>query len=218
MNYQWLGFTEMHPIVEFHDIRAEKHKSDRYLGLVEGSLAAPFAGAGGALMGQFRVEGHPDHLVLLRGYPSMPARRKTLGAFHAGPDWQRHRAEATGLVRDTSVILTRTLAASSATRPLRAGDGYTAIVSELRFAEQLGNYHLWLRLMLRKAGLDPLAAFATLESVNDVPSVPVVRNKTHHIALVPQSGDVPQLPPELRDMLRYPPEILSLSPAPALVW
>ena len=66
--------------------------------------------------------------------------------------------------------------------------------------------------------LDPLAAFATLESVNDVPAVPVVRNKTHHIALVPQSGNVPQLPPELRDMLRYPPEVLSLSPAPSLVW
>jgi hypothetical protein len=218
MNYQWLGLSELMAIVEFHDIRAEKHKSDKYLGLVEGPLAAPFAGAGGALMGQFRVEGHPDRLVLMRGYPSMLARRKTLAAFHGGPDWQRHRAEATGLVRDASVILTRSLAASSATRPLRTGDSYTAIVSELRFAEQLGNYHLWLRLMLRKAGFDPLAAFATLESVNDVPSVPVVRNKTHHIALVPQTGNVPQLPPELRDMLRYPAEILSLSPAPALVW
>jgi len=218
MNYQWLGYSEMLPIVEFHDIRAEKHKSDRYLGLVEGPLAVPFVGAGGTLMGQFRVDSHPDRLILLRGFPSMLARRKTLAAFHGGPDWQRHRAEATGLVRDASVILTRSLAASSATRPLRPGDGYTAIVSELRFAEQLGNYHLWLRLLLRKTGVDPLAAFATLESVNDVPAVPVVRNRTHHIALVPQGGGVPHLPPELRDMLRYPAEILSLSPAPALVW
>ena len=84
MNYQWLGLSELHPIVEFHDIRAEKHKSDRYLGLVEGPLAAPFVGAGGALMGQFRVDGHPDRLVLLRGFPSMLARRKTLAAFHGG--------------------------------------------------------------------------------------------------------------------------------------
>ena len=67
-------------------------------------------------------------------------------------------------------------------------------------------------------GLDPLAAYATLESVNDVPAVPVVRNRTHHIALVPEAGSVPQLPPELRDMLRYPPETLHLAPAPALVW
>jgi len=218
MNYQWPGLNERLPIVEFHDIRAETHKSDRYLGLVEGPLAAPFAGAGGALLGQFRVDGHPDRLVLLRGYASVPDRRRTLAAFHAGADWQRHRAEATGLVRDHGVILTRSLAASNATRPLRSGDGCTAIVSELRFAEQLGNYHLWLRLLLRKAGLDPLAAYATLESVNDVPAVPVVKNRTHHIALLPQGGGVPQLPAELRDMLRHRPEILGLSPAPALVW
>jgi hypothetical protein len=218
MNYQWLGIGEMHPIVEIHDIRAEKHKSDRYLGLVEGPLAAPFVGAGGALMGQFRVESHPDRLVLLRGYPSMPARRKALAAFHASPDWARHRAETTGLVHDTSVLLTRTLAPSSGTRPMRTGESYVAILSELRFAEQLGNYHLWLRLHLRKAGLDPVAAYATLESVNDVPAVPVVRNRTHHVALLPRTGDVPQLPGELRNMLRYAPEILGLSPAPALVW
>ena len=41
MNYQWPCYGELHPIVEFHEIRAEKHKSDRYLGLVEGPLAAP---------------------------------------------------------------------------------------------------------------------------------------------------------------------------------
>ena len=75
-----------------------------------------------------------------------------------------------------------------------------------------------LRLLMRKAGIDPVAAFATLESVNDVPSMPVIRNRTHHIALLPQGGGVPHLPSELRDMLRFPPEILSLSPVPALVW
>jgi hypothetical protein len=48
--------------------------------------------------------------------------------------------------------------------------------------------------------------------------VPVIKNRTHHIALVPDSGGVPQLPAELRGMLRYAPEILSLAPAPSLVW
>jgi hypothetical protein len=218
MNYQWLGLTELLPIVEFHDIRAEKGNADRYLEIVEGALAASFVGAGGAMMGQFKVENHPDRVVLLRGFPSMLARRKALQMYLKSGGWQANRAALSGFERHNSVILTRTLSASSASRPLRPGDAYTAIVSELRFAEQLGNYHLWLRLLLRKAGIDPLAAFATLESVNDVPAVPVVRNKTHHIALVPQGNGVPPLPPELRDMLRFPPEILALSPAPALVW
>jgi hypothetical protein len=218
MNYQWLGLNELHPIVEFHDIRAEKHKADNYLSLVEGPLAAPFAGAGGALMGQFRVDGHPDRIVLLRGFSSMLQRRRANETYLKSREWQANRATLSGWERDKSVILARTLAPSSGTRPMRTGESYIAIVSELRFAEQLGNYHLWLRLMLRKAGLDPVAAYATLESVNDVPAVPVVRNRTHHIALVPQTGDVPQLPPDLRNMLRHAPEILSLSPAPALVW
>jgi hypothetical protein len=218
MNYQWLGLTEMLPIVEFHDVRAENFKANNYLALVEGPLAAPFVGAGGTMMGQFRVDNHQDRVVLLRGFPSMLARRKALHTYQKSSEWQANREAVSGLVRDNSVILTRSLANSSGSRPLRPGEGCTAIVSELRFAEQIGNYHLWLRLLLRKAGLDPVAAFATLESVNDVPSVPVVRNRTHHIALVPQGGGVPPLPPELRDMLRFPAEILSLSPAPALVW
>ena len=218
MNYQWLGQTDALPIVEFHDIRAENDRADSYLALIEGPLAAPFAAAGGGLMGQFRVAGHPDRIMLLRGFASMPARRRASETYLKSSEWRANRAALLEQERQSSVILTRTLAPSSGTRPLRIGEGYTAIVSELRFAEQLGGYHLWLRLMLRKAGLDPLAAYATLESVNDVPAVPVVKNRTHHIALVPESGSVPQLPPELRDMLRYPPEILHLAPAPALVW
>ena len=67
---------------------------------------------------------------------------------------------------------------------MRPGEPLTALISELRFPEQIGNYHLWLRLLLRKAGIDPLAAFATLEAVNDVPAVPVVRNRSQHIALM----------------------------------
>jgi len=73
-------------------------------------------------------------------------------------------------------------------------------------------------LLLRKAGLDPLAAFATLEAANDVPAVPVLRNRTHHIALLPAGGKVPDLPPELRNALRFSPEILELEPALSLVW
>ena len=77
---------------------------------------------------------------------------------------------------------------------------------------------LWLRLLLRKAGMDPVAAFATLEAVNDVPAVPVVKNRSQHIALMRSSGPPPELPPELRGMVRYAPEILMLEPALSLVW
>jgi hypothetical protein len=216
MSYQWIGLTEMLPIVEFHDIRTEQGSSGKYLELVEGQLATPFAQAGGIMLGQFRVANHQERLVLLRGFASSESRHRTLAAFHRSHAWQARRAEGSALVRDASVMLTRTLAPAG--RPqLAASASPTAIVSEIRFAEHLGDYHLGLRHWLSAAGIDPLAAFATLESVNDVPAVPVVRHRTHHITLLPR-GSLPVLPPDLRALLRFSPEILELTRAPALVW
>lgn len=218
MNFQWFGQNVPCPIVEFHDLRTEKFRSDRYLELVEDRLTAPMLAAGGVPLGQFRVENHPDRVILLRGFQGTEARRRALTAFHAGPDWTRHRAEAANLLRDERVLLTRAVVPADGLRSRRPGEQLVAMISELKFPEQVGNYHLWLRLLLRKAGMDPIAAFATLEAVNDVPAVPVVRHRSHHVALMRIGGRVPELPPELRGMVRYPAEILTLEPASALVW
>jgi hypothetical protein len=218
MNVPWMGAPTPCPIVEFHDVRTEKFRSDAYLSLVENRLIPPLLAAGAFDLGHFSVESHPDRLVLLRGFTSMGARRRALTAFHAGESWQAHRADAAALVRNVDVILTRTIAPADGVRMIRAGETLTAVISEVRFPEQLGNYHLWLRLLLRKAGMDPVLAFATLEAVNDVPAVPIVRNRSQHIALVRGRGPTPQLPPELRGMLRFSPEVLTLQPALSLVW
>src|SRR4051812_7697055 len=99
MNYQWMTAAAACPIVEFHDVRTEKFRSDKYLALLEGRLAAPVMAAGGVELGHFRIDGPPDRLVLLRGFASMAARRKALTAFHAGADWAACRAEAASLVK-----------------------------------------------------------------------------------------------------------------------
>lgn len=218
MNFQWLNQATPCPVVEFHDIRCEKFRTDKYLGLVENGLAVPLAMAGASSLGQFRVENHPERVILVRGFASMPARRRALMQFHASEEWDAHRSTLADLVRDESVLLTRAIRPEEGIRPIRPGEAITALISEVRFPEQIGNYHLWLRLFLRKAGLDPLASFATLEHVNDVPAVPVVRHRSQHIALLPGGGGIPALPTELRNMLRFPPETLRLEPAVALVW
>jgi hypothetical protein len=218
MNFHWISQSAACPVVEFHDIRTEKFKTDKYLTLVEKRLVPSFMAAGGQVLGQFRVDNHPDRLILLRGFTGMTARRQALTAFYGGPDWAAHRAEAVTLLRHTRVTLSRAIAPAEGIKPVRPDERLTAIISEVRFPEQIGNYHLWLRLLLRKAGLDPVAAFATLEAVNDVPAVPVVKNRSYHIALLRSGGRPPELPPELRAMLRYTPEILELEPAFALVW
>ena len=218
MNFHWINQSAACPVVEFHDIRTEKFKTDKYLTLVEKRLQPAFMATGGQVLGQFRVDNHPDRLILVRGFASMTARRQALTAFHGGQDWAVHRSEAATLLRDQRVTLTRSIVPADGIKPIRPEERLTAMISEVRFAEQIGNYHLWLRLLLRKAGLDPVAAFATLEAVNDVPAVPVVKNRSQHIALLRSGGRVPELPPELRAMVRYAPEILELEPAFALVW
>jgi hypothetical protein len=218
MNYQWLNRSAACPVVEFHDIRTEKFRSDKYLSLVEDRLTAPLVAAGVVSLGQFRVENHPDWLFVMRGFASMPARRKALTAFHVSETWAAHRRESSDLVRNEQVMLMRSIAPAEGVRPNRPGEQLVAMISEVRFPEQIGNYHLWLRLLLRKAGMDPLAAFATLEAVNDVPAVPVVKNRSQHVVLMRSSGPPPELPSELRGMLRFAPEILGLEPALSLVW
>jgi hypothetical protein len=218
MNFHWISQSAPCPVVEFHDIRTEKFKADTYLTLIEKRLQPAFMASGGQVLGQFRVDDHPDRLIVVRGFAGMTARRQALTAFHAGPDWAAQRAEAAALLREQRVSLTRSIVPADGIKPIRPEERLTAVISEVRFSEQIGNYHLWLRLLLRKAGLDPVAAFATLEAVNDVPAVPVVKNRAQHIALLRSGGRAPELPPELRAMVRYAPEILVLEPAFALVW
>jgi len=218
MNFQWMNQNTACPVVEFHDIRTEKFRADKYLCLVETRFAPALTAAGVSTLGQFRVENHPDRLLLLRGFAGMAGRRRALTAFHASPDWTAQRAESASLLKEQQVMLTRAIAPADGVRPIRRQERLTLVISELRFPEQIGNYHLWQRLLLRKEGLDPLAAFATLEAVNDVPAVPVVKNRAQHFALLPNDGKPPEWPTELRGMLRYAPEILTLEPAYSLVW
>ena len=217
MNFQWMGQSGPCPIVEFHDIRSEAGAREQILDRHE-QLAPALAAAGAADLGRFRVTGHPERLMVMRGFAGMEQRRQALGEFYAGAVWGSYRYAAAIETRDQAVILTRAVKPADGIRPIRLDTcGWVALISELRFAEQIGNYHLWLRLLLRKAGLDPVAAFATLEAHNDVPAVPVVKHRTQHIAMM-RAGRVPELPPELRGMLRFAPEVLQLEPALSLVW
>lgn len=204
MNAHWTEAGRTWPLIEFHDLSCEP-----------GGLEAMIEAAG--LVGTeafFEIAGQPDRLIMIRGFAGMESRRELLTRLHAGPAWTERRRRSADLLRDGSVRLVRTL---NPDQGLKLGWGArprpcVALVSDLRFAEQIGNYHLWLRLLLRKAGLDPVASFATLEAENDVPAVPVRRYRSEHIAFVSPDGAVPDLPRELRGMLRSPLEILRLEP------
>ncbi|MEQ1900964.1 MAG: hypothetical protein ABL866_09545 [Devosia sp.] len=204
MNAHWTEAGRTWPLIEFHDLRCERGGREAMIGVAGLAGTESF----------FSVMGEPDRLVMIRGFSGMDARREVLTQIHAGPAWAERRRSYADLLREGSVRLVRTL---SPERNLNLGGGArplpcVALVSDLRFPEQIGNYHLWLRLLLRKAGLDPIASFATLEAENDVPSVPVRRYRSEHVGFVATDAAVPELPRELRAMLRSPPEILRLEP------
>jgi hypothetical protein len=195
------------PIVEFHQVVAEPG---------HGAEMLEIAAQSGPVLGLYRVGGPVERVVALRGYADPGHRARVLGGLHARPDWPAIRRRRADLAREESVHLMRAITPEGGlslyprARPVLPA---LALISDLRFPEQIGNYHLWLRLFLRMEGLDPLASLATLEMENDIPAEPVVRYHTEHIALLPAKGDVPPLPPELRAMLRSPPQVLRLEPA-----
>jgi hypothetical protein len=211
MSVQWVQNSvqagQACPIVEFHEVLAEPGYGPEMLEI---------AAKSGPLLGLYRVGGPTERLVALRGYADSGHRARVLGDLHARPDWPAIRRRRADLARAESVHLMRAITPEGGL-PLypraRPASATMALISDLRFAEQIGSYHLWLRLFLRMEGLDPLASLATLEMENDIPAEPVVRYRTEHIALLPANGEVPPLPPELRAMLRSPPQVLRLEPA-----
>jgi hypothetical protein len=205
VSFQWVNAGAECPIVEFDDVRAERGRSDELVALAQEA---------GPLLGLYRVQGQAERLLALRGYAGIFERQEALASLRRHPGWAELRRRRADVARDQSVHLMRAITPSTGIRRRPDTDAapVAAFLSDLRYPEQIGSYHLWLRLYLRKAGLDPLASFATLEIENDVPALPVVRHRTEHIALLPATGDVPPLPEELRNMLRTTPQLIRLEP------
>ncbi|MEP7239319.1 MAG: hypothetical protein ABI697_00400 [Devosia sp.] len=190
-------------------IRTEIGLCGTYFRCLDG-LGSAAAAAGIIELGRYRLG--PDRLLVLRGFASPAARQRGWTAFHASEAWGRHRSAVTDAVRSSETMLLGCIAPEGGIGRPRPDEPITAFCSELREPEGLGDYHLWLRLLLRKAGCASLGTLATLEVVNDVPAVPVVGDRCQHIVLIRGAAAVPSLPDELRAMLRFAPEVLRLEP------
>lgn len=223
MNYQWIETQTQSPIVELRRYTTHPGRRDELIELFEDRFIEPQEAAGAQVLGTFRVEGDGDSFVWLRGFEHMERRKAALESFYGGPVWRRHRdaANATMMQSDDVHLLRAVkpeagLPLSGLRHPPSGADWparrYSLLISELRFPEAIGNYHLWLRLFLRKAGLDPIASFATLPAENNFPALPVWRDRHVHVALMAGAACLAAQPPELRNMLRRPPETLLLTP------
>lgn len=217
MTYQWLNGETETPIVELRRYRLRPGQRDALIDLFEREFVAPQEAVGARVLGTFRTDANPDSFVWLRGFSGMEQRRQALERFYDGPVWARHRDAANATMIDSDdVHLLRAINPQGGFKLsdlLRyPGHDYTLLVSELRFPEMVGNYHLWLRLFLRKAGADPIASLATLPAENNFPRLPVWQNRTVHVAVLRSGAPVPAMPADLRRWLRGEPEAIRLTP------
>lgn len=217
MTYQWLNGETDTPIVELRRYRLHPGKREALIDLFEREFVAPQEAVGARVLGTFRDPDRSDSFVWLRGFTDMERRRAALEAFYDGPVWAKHREAANVTMIDSDdVHLLRAINPQGGLKLSHLlrypGSGYTLLLSELRFAEMVGNYHLWLRLFLRKAGATPIACFATLPAENNFPRLPVWQNRTVHVALLRNTAALPALPPDLRAWLRAEPEVIRLDP------
>lgn len=222
MRFQWPAAQTDTPIVELLSQRFPTGDRDRMVALFERQVADVQEALGVSVVGSFTVVGQPDRFIWMRGFSDMAARRTVLGLPNSGAGWPLRPDPQIALpAPGDEVHLVRAVTPQSGVSGLRrlprigetvAAQPYTLVISEVRYQEWIGSFHLWSRLFLRKAGADPLASFATLEQFNDLPSVPVSQDRTMHVALIAGAVPLPPLPRELRDRLRGEPEVLTLLP------
>jgi hypothetical protein len=222
MSFQWIANEVSTPIVELRRYRLRPGRFADFVDLFETRFIEQQEAVGARVLGSFAVEGALHSVIWLRGFKHMDGRRHALEAFYASPTWLMHRDAANASIADNDdVHLLRAIAPErgipiTGRRPApgerRPAQRYRLIVSELRFPEALANYHLWLRLLLRNAGVDPLASLGTLAAENNYPRLPVWQNRPVHVALVAGETPLPELPLELRGMLKWAPEVLTLRP------
>jgi hypothetical protein len=104
------------PVVELRQYTLHPGTRDVLIDLFDRELVETQEETGMTVIAQFRDVDRPDVFTWLRGFPDMPVRAASLGAFYGGPVWARHRdaANATMVTFDNVRLL----------RPIRAGAGF----------------------------------------------------------------------------------------------
>lgn len=103
------------PIVELRQYTLHAGVREAFTRLFEREFIESQEALGMRVIGQFWDLDDPNRFVWMRGFPDMPSRARSLGAFYGGPVWKQHSREANTAMMDSDNVLLL--------HPARAGSG-----------------------------------------------------------------------------------------------
>ena len=229
--------------MELRQYALHPDKRDRLVDLFEREFIETQEAVGISVIGHFRDLADPNRFVWLRGFPSIPARRKSLEAFYLGAHWKAHRNAANATIIDNdNVLLLHPVRPDSGfahderTRPaIGAVPRAELMVATVYYFDApvdsafVDLFEQRVKPELTAANANVVAQLATEYSANTFPALPV-REGQHvfawfalfgdanayaaHRAILARSDAWAALSQELSLLLKYrAPEVLLLSPA-----
>ena len=174
------------PVVELRQYTLHPGQREALIALFDREFVETQEATGMQVIAQFRDIDRPDVFTWLRGFPDMPTRAASLGAFYGGPVWAANKAaaNATMISSDNVRLLRPARPGSGFELGARPGPGHSATNSGLvvatiytlsapaagEFAEAFERVIL---PALAATGVHPFAVFETEPAPNTFPRLPV---------------------------------------------
>lgn len=176
------------PVVELRQYTLHPGARDTLIELFDREFVESQEALGMKIIGQFRDINNPNRFVWLRGFHDMPSRAVALKAFYGGPVWKAHSHAANATMIDSDNVLLL--------RPARPGSGFAlekstrpapgsseipkglVVTTIYHFNAQPSDgfvdfFERAMKPLLTDAGAPVLAYFATEESANTFPALPI---------------------------------------------
>ncbi|PYQ18275.1 MAG: hypothetical protein DMF79_15470 [Acidobacteria bacterium] len=92
------------PVIELRQYTLHPGQRDSLIALFDREFVETQEATGMRVIAQFRDLDRPDVFTWLRGFPDMPTRTASLGAFYGEPVWAAHRAAANATMVSTDNV------------------------------------------------------------------------------------------------------------------
>jgi hypothetical protein len=181
-------------IYEFRDYTLHPGQRDALIALFEREFIGPQEAIGAHVRATFRDFDKPDRFVWMRSFLDARSRYAALDGFYTGPVWQAHRGAANATMIDADNVLQLRPISGALGAAFRAPAGASAVPDTMILATI---YYLRegadsafaaffegeIAPALRDIGAAPFATFATDQTPNAYPRLPIRENETVFLTL-----------------------------------